>query len=239
MPLSAEDLIRWRTEHEAWIAAEETIPKLPQIGITTCQGLRLISKLEAIDADHVKLLREQELTFCNPNRVQFHNIQMNMRLPEAVYTYGEPSKKAGTKIIAKPDRTPWTVSSVGSGSVSAGEHAPTPNHVLEIPLLSAEETVRIPFYTFEYFQIMLSPPDEKSLVPAPNPDDVNMGNKLNWYFEGTYQFVLRGEFITADFFVPLRYSFDRRVVTSLPCQSTAERWELFPLMIFPNVTLSG
>jgi hypothetical protein len=55
--------------------------------------------------------------------------------------------------------------------------------------------------------------------------------------QGSYQFVLRGEYVTSEIVVPLRYKFKDKKISSLPCESSAEKWHLTPAQIFPGVQL--
>jgi hypothetical protein len=238
----ADRLLRMKAEHEAWIASEGMAPSLPEIMIATQSGLQLIPQTPEVTSEMLDVLREQRLTIRNPNRVELHNFKLHMRLPEAVGVYSVREKNAGTQVAMRAEHSPWAVQSVQPGGAvrNAELQAPTPNQTLEIPRLSAGETVALLLYTLSDFHVRMT--DDPSLPsrPVEDPDSILPQDHRLWcYMEGTYQYVLRGEYITAVVFVPLRYSFRNRTITSLPCEASCEAWELQPIMRFPGVELKG
>jgi hypothetical protein len=236
----AEELLKWKAEHEQWIASEGMIPALPEISLVTLQGLRTHPTLGPISSEGMVILREQELTIRNPNRVELVNFQMVMRLPEAILTYGHHRKNAGTHLVANPIRPQWTALSVQQGGkVISSPPEPTPNHSLEVPRLSSEETCTIAFYTLPHYTVMIGKDQTSPPVPAERPDSCFPETHVSFYLEGTYQFLLRGEYVTAEFFVPLRYSFEERRVQSRPCQHSSEGWDVKPIFSFPGIQLQG
>jgi hypothetical protein len=186
-------------------------------------------------------LREQELSIRNPNRVELFTLKLNMYFPEAVITYGEPTKNAGTRIEAKPVHSAWTVNSVQpGGAVLNADPSPTPNHTLDIARLGAKENITIPFFTVKWFQMMrlsdpAAPPGAASFIPIEDPDSLPETNSLQWFLQGSFQFLLRGEYVTNELLVPLRYKFKDRKINSLPCESSVEAWRLIPAQIFPGM----
>ncbi len=234
-------LMEMKEQHERWIDGQGMIPALPQITLATRSGLRLVPKLSVVNQELLGFLREQELTLRNGNRVELHNLKLMMRLPEAVFTYGDPVKNAGTRLELRPHRPAWTVESVQEGgAVRHPVQAPTPNHTFDAPRVSANETIAVPIYTLPYFQVSATPDPSHPLVLGEDPDAfLPQDRRVWWYLEGSYQFLLRGEYVTNELFVPLRYSFRDRAVTSLPCESSAEGWEILPIMLFPGIHLQG
>jgi hypothetical protein len=236
----ADTLLRWKAEHEQWIANEGMIPLLPEVSLVTLEGLRTHPTLGPISSEGMVVLREQELTLRNPNRVELFNLKMTMRLPEAVLTYGHHRTNAGTHFSAMPDRPPWTVESVQKdGKVIAQAPQPTPNHTLEVPRFSASETITIAFYTLSFFTPMLFKDAHSPPIPAEDPDSCFPENHISFFLAGTYQFQLRGEFAMNEFFVPLKYSFKERKVRSLPCQTSSDSWDVNPIQLFPGIQLQG
>jgi hypothetical protein len=240
-PWPKERLHKMKDDHEAWIAAEGMIPGMPQIALATRSGLRLDPKVPNIDAAVLDLFREQELTIRNPNRVDLFTLKLSMYFPEAVIRYGQPTHNAGTKIVAMAVRSAWTVDSVQEGgAVLNTEPAPTPNHTLDIQRIGANENIAIPFFTVSYYQMMLIPnsqpiPGPVQPVPMADPDSLAETNALRWFLHGSFQFLLRGEYVTNEILVPLRYKFKDRKIASLPCESSAEKWHLAPANIFPGM----
>lgn len=72
-------------------------------------------------------------------------------------------------------------------------------------------------------------------VPMADPDSLPETNDLRWFLHGSFQFLLRGEYVTSEILVPLRYKFKDRKITSLPCEPSAEKWHLAPANIFPGM----
>jgi hypothetical protein len=64
-------------------------------------------------------------------------------------------------------------------------------------------------------------------------------HELSAYFQGTYQFVLRGEYVTVEILVPLKYMFKDRIIVSLPVQDSPEPCELAPMIRFPGLEIHG
>jgi hypothetical protein len=234
-------LHKMKEDHEAWIAAEGMIPKMPVITLSTRTGLRLSPTVPNIDPVLLDVFREQELIISNFNRVELFTLKLNMFLPEAVVRYGQPTKNAGTRIEALPVRAPWEVVSVQSdGAVANTEQAPTPNHTLDIQRLGANEIVIIPFFTISYFQMMLITDPQSAHspvepVPMHDPDALPETNYLRWFLQGSFQFLLRGEYMTNEILVPLRYKFKDRKTMSLPCEPSTDSWHLIPTHIFPGM----
>jgi len=223
-PWPKERLLEMKDSHEKWIAAEGMIPAMPQITLATRSGLRLAPGVTNVDAEVLALFREQELRIRNPNRVPLFTLKLNMHFPEAVLRYGPPTHNAGTKIAALPVRPGWIVESVQSGgAVMDTEPAPTPNHTLDIQQISPNENIVIPFYTIEYFRVMMTTgpvttPGPVDMVPMPDPDSMPETADLRWFLHGSYQFMLRGEYVTSEILVPIRYKFKDRKLTTLPCE---------------------
>jgi hypothetical protein len=184
----ADKLHAMKEQHEKWIAAQGMIPSLPEVVMSTCAGLTLIPKLSAVTVEMLNLFRQHRLTIRNGARVELHNLKMMMWLPEAVFTYGDPIKNAGTRLEAKPHRPPWTVEAVQSGGAvrTPQEQSWTPNHTLEIPRLSATEMVVIPIYTMPFFQVAASPDASVPMSQVEDPDAIlPQDHRLWWFLEGS------------------------------------------------------
>lgn len=224
-----------KAAHEDWIAAEGMIPKMPSFTVATRSGLRASSRLPAITAEMMVELREQEVVIRNPNRVQLHNLRFDLILPEAIFTYGEVTKNAGTRLNANPKLTPWTVDSIQQSGTVVPHRRPTMVHKVDIPVVSALEVISFGFYTLDpHYKVIFDGPAPERPVDI---DELHEENLITFFIEGTYQFVLRDEFVVATFFVPFRYQFKDRVISSLPPEENRENWTVSPTMLFPPVEL--
>jgi hypothetical protein len=236
----ASNLIRMKLEHETWISGQGMFPALPEIAVTTRSGLRTHEKLSVLTQELIMQLREQELSLRNVSRMPLHNVQLGVNLPESILTYGHFQKPAATHFEAKPKIEPWSVDSVQpGGSVVATRPEPIPNHTLSIDVLPASETLTIAFYTFAPAQVMLYDTPNSTPRPCEDPDAILPQDLIQFFMEGSYQFLLRGEYVTADLFVPLRYSWRRREITTLPAQASRGGWRVAPIMVFPPIELHG
>jgi hypothetical protein len=238
-----ERLRQMKAEHEQWIADEGMIPTLPDISLTTRTGLRPHANLPSITGEMLAELRELDLTIKNDNTVPLFNLKLGLHLPEPIVAFGHLQKNTGTRFSCKPLHVPWTVESVQTGgAVRAGDEKPSANHLLEIAALSAKEYVQFSFYTAGEGILLISDSPGSPPRRAENPDEILQmlpQNLVHFFLEGTYQFVLRGEYITADVFVPLRYNFKDRITTSLPCRSSRESWNVPQSFSFPGIEFQG
>jgi hypothetical protein len=225
-----------KLDHERWISGQGMIPAVPEVVVTTGSGLRTHEKLCVLTQELIQHLRERELSLRNVSRMPLHKIKFAVHLPESILTYGHFQKAPGTHFEAKPDYGPWSVESVQpGGSVVATSPGPTPNHTLSVDVLPASETLNIACYTFSPAQIMLYDTPESSPRPCEDPDAIIPLDLIHFFIEGSYQFLLRGEYLTADIFVPLRYSWRRREITTLPVQPSRDGWTVAPTMVFPPI----
>jgi hypothetical protein len=176
----------------------------------------------------------------NGNRVPLYNLKLEIFLPEEPSIAGHCNRNPGIQLELKPAHSSWTVDSVaGTNRVASPPEAPTTNHVLSISQIPPGEQVELSFYTANPVEVRISDTPEGPLRPAPDPDAAFPPNYLMFFLEGTYQFVLRGEYVTTDILVPLKYNFKDRVITSLPAQGSREPWEVAPMIRFPGVSLHG
>jgi hypothetical protein len=233
-------LLQMKEEHEKWISGQGMIPAMPDIRVITRSGLRTHECFAALTQEILNHLREQELCIRNVSRMPMHNFKFAINLPESILTYGYFQKPLSSHFAAKPAIGPWTVESVQpGGKIIATKPGPIPNHTLEIDVLPASEAITISCYTFAPAQMMLYDTIDSPPRPCEDPDAIIPPDLLNFFVEGTYQFLLRGEYVTADIFVPLRYSWRKREITTLPGQTSPEGWRVAPISIFPPVQLQG
>jgi hypothetical protein len=234
-----EKLKKMKDEHERWIAAQEMIPSLPEISLATRGGLRLSQALSVISGEMLAELREQEMTIRNPNRVQLHNFKLNMVLPEAILTYGEVNHNAGTHLAANRTESSWIVESTGDAKVVEGQKRPTTRHTLQIPMIGPQELISIAFFTIDPHYFVIVDPPNPDFGPGVDLDALFPENHIRFFLEGSYQFLLRGEYVTTELFVPMRYGYKSREVASLPVQTSSEPWDVARSVEFPGLEIHG
>ncbi len=236
----ASELLKMKAEHERWVDGQEMIPRLPEITVKTLRGLRLHNNLKTIAQQDVERLREQQLLIRNPNRVPLHNLKLAMFLPEEVRSAGHCSWNPAIQLDFRPAHTGWTVESAeGVNRVSAGQEMPTTNHILTLSHIPPGDQVELSLYTGNPVEVMICDESGGPLRPAPDPDNVFPPHHLLFFLKGTYQFILRGEYVTVEILVPLQYIFKDRLLTSLPVQDSVEPWDLSPMTRFPGLEFHG
>jgi hypothetical protein len=205
-----------KADHERWIDGQGMIPKFPEIALSTRTGLRLHQNLTSVTGADLQLLREQQLIIRNQNRIPLHNVKLALFLPEDICRTGNCSWNPGTQVDLRPAHSGWSVESIGGTSrVAVAPEKSTANHILAISQISPGELIDLAFYTGNPAEVKICDSPEGPWRPAPDPDSAFPPNRLTFFVEGTYQFVLRGEHVTTDILVPLKYSFKDRIITSL------------------------
>jgi hypothetical protein len=150
-----------------------------------------------------------------------------MSLPEFVVKSGKKVFPTGS--IAAFRRMQPDISGFVSGSISitAGPPVPTTQCHLEIEKLSALSECRLAFYTIAPDDTMPTMPYSPSPMGIEffgNPEEMETTKVCHFYLEGTYKFLMRGQFIEGKIFVPLFFKAAERSITSLPVQATTDPW---------------
>jgi hypothetical protein len=70
-----------------------------------------------------------------------------------------------------------------------------------------------------------------------DPEKMDEHKECHFYLEGTYQFLLRNEYVTGNFFVPLLFKAEPRTVTSYPVQDSSFPWKVWSGTISRGATL--
>lgn len=238
-----ERLHQMKDEHEQWIAAEGMIPSLPVVTLQTRNDLRLHQKyLPQITPQLQAALREQELVVQNPNRVELFNFSLDMNLPEVVARPGHFSVPTGPVIQFRPIRFASTGSVSGNASVTAHPSGPTHQWNLAIERLPANSEFRIAFYTVLPDESMPSMPYQLCQT-APevfnDPERMDEHKECFFYLDGTYQFVLRGEYVPVTLFVPLLFKAKERTARSYPVQDSIQPWKVWRDVMGSGATLAA
>jgi hypothetical protein len=222
-----EKLLEMKASHEQWIAAAAMIPAPLVITLNTQPALRLSEQLKEITAKDIAMFRDQELVIENPNRVDLFNLKIEMHLPEVVAGGGDAKVPLGCNVQINAIDPQMQAHVSGNASVTQGPKVATRHHVLQVDNLGPQQKIVSGFYTAK--PDMTMPYDFVRLNPDSNFEDPEKmdEHKICFFFlEGTYQFMLRGEYVTGKVFVPLFFKADTRMTTSRPVQTSTERWRV-------------
>jgi hypothetical protein len=83
------------------------------------------------------------------------------------------------------------------------------------------------------------PPGPVGIEFFGNPEDMETTKVCHFYLEGTYKYLMRGEFIEGSFFVPLFFKVAERSITSLPIQETSDPWRPWRYTTGPGFTMQS
>jgi hypothetical protein len=219
-----------KDDHERWIQAEAMIPALPEVSLSTLPNLRLNEEMQRITPAIQTTLREQELVIRNPNRVELHSFALHMSLPEFFVKSGKKVFPTGSEAAFKRVQPDMAGFVSGHGCITAGPPGPTTQCRLEIDKLPALSECYLAFYTVAPDDTMPTMPYSRGpmgIEYSGNPEDMETTKVCHFYLEGTYKFLLRGEFIECKLFVPLFFKVAERRITSLPVQATTDPWRVW------------
>jgi hypothetical protein len=236
----AERIRTMKADHEHWIQAEAMIPALPEVSLSTLSSLRLNEELNQITATVQATLREQELVIRNSNRVELHCFVLDMSLPEFVVKSGKKAFPAGAVVTIKKVEPDMSGFVNGNGSVTLGRQVPTTQCRLEIEKLPASSECRLAFYTIAPDETLPTMPYSRGpmgIESFGDPEVMQTTKVCHFYLEGSYKFLMRGEFIEAKLFVPLFFKVADRSIGSLPVQGTTERWRRWTYALSPGFVL--
>ena len=155
----------------------------------------------------------QASVICNPNRVPLFDFSFQIQLPEPIARVFRYDGPPFCILSFRPDHPEIGVSAQNGGSVHfCGPLRSTPNWQLAVDHLAAAPRLGITFWT---------KPDWCSEMWEPAPPDT-----VEFFFDGSFQVELRGEYIRRTLFVPLRFDSNSRSVVSLEPQPDTEGYRI-------------
>ena len=115
-----ESLLReWKSLTEAFVAAGNPTPSLPNVSLTTLKGLRLIER-RVLTAENADVFRDHQLVVENTARLDMRHVQVRVQFPEPLFEFGKVDQKpAVTAITVRAPRVttesaregvPWNIS---------------------------------------------------------------------------------------------------------------------------------
>ena len=128
----------------------------------------------------------------------------------------------------------------GNATVTAHPLGPTHQWNLEIDRLPANSEFCFAFYTVVPDESMPSMPYQKcKTLPDlfKDPEEMATHKECHFYLKGSYQFVLRNEFVTTAIFVPLLFKAKERAINSYPVQDSPEPWKVWNDVLCSGATL--
>lgn len=208
----AQKLIDIKRTHEDWLAKEEIIPKLPDITVTTKSGLSALPGVTVTGEDCQKY-REHSLVIQNPNRIELQNLQASVQLPErAAATRIDAPPGIACRFLPKPSSMQSVIK--GKGSVTVPPQQPSSLCQLGIDRLPAQTQIEVVFWTI--------PPRPTEEGPSPGLWDGMFVDPevISHFINGTFQFMVRNEYLTRTFFARLVGDTEKRTVIAEPVRES-------------------
>lgn len=222
-----ERLLEMKAAHEQWIAAAAMIPLPPLLTLTTQPALRFSRGLKEITSEIQATYRDQELIIENPNRVDLFNLKLELNLPEVIMCGGDYDIPPGIDCRINAVDPPNQATVRGNASVTDGAKVPTTQWTIQAARLGPGQRIVLGFYTAK--PDMTMPYDFVRLNPDSNfedPEKMDEHKVCFFFIDGSYQFMLRNEYVTGKSFVPLFFKADTRMTTSRPVQASSEPWRV-------------
>jgi hypothetical protein len=224
--------------HERWIAAEGMIPRQPEITLATLCRLRLHPNVPTITEEVQERLREHELVIRNPNRADLFDFCLEINLPELVYRDGHSQVPIGPTVAVRSIRPPMSASVRGAGaSVEMRSPPLTMHYRVDADRLPAGGEFRVAFYTVVPEQTMHYQMCKRYPEDFNDPEDMDTHKECHFYLRGGYKFLLRGEYVPNEYFVPLLFKAAERRIVSYPVQDTKAPWKVWEASLMSGATL--
>ena len=93
----------WRSEHERWVANQGMVARLPEISISTLNGLSLPPTGGKITAAEIAFYRQHTMIVRNPGPHRIDGLSARLQLPERAIV-GRVEKPPGVSAELKPQR---------------------------------------------------------------------------------------------------------------------------------------
>jgi len=200
-----DDLLRMKSDHEAWIKQGGMVPDLPLIEISTGPGISLGEEAGSeVTSEDINHLRQHRFRIRNPNDVEIKNIVAHVQLPEPVTKTLKIARPAGVEIDWQPKRMDLRAFARGQGAkvVRTGPPSVTSIYTLNIEKIPAGSSVEIDFLT--------TIDEWPRQIPFSSDSDAF---ELYHYVDGTFQYDFEGITWTRPFLAVVEMASESRSIT--------------------------
>lgn len=213
---TVEELQKWKTEHDSWVARSDFVPGLPKLDVATIRGGLLIPEAGSfrIESTDVDRFRDHIITISATSRHELRQLRMRLQFPEdLVEDAAMINAPPGVGFEIKPDRPQWAAFAHGGGSVTMiGPRSPTNLYQIALEQLLPDRPTKI--------RIRSTPIENPLWLPEERGNGA--ANLCSHYFQGSFLYEDGGNLFERSFVVPLRVQ-DGRVVTADPAEEFGER----------------
>lgn len=220
-----ELLLKWKRDHELWIANSGIMPDLPEIAIVTSAGLPVPQGAGAtIDGKTHEHLRHHTLSVANRNDTSIMQFEAQITLAEPVTGARIAKRPTGIEVVFGPYHSPMQAIVHGGGKVTRlRAQSITAQLELGIERLPAQGVVRIEFLTSNgesgrrYMEFVGRP----LLGCEPDEDE----QYLRYYLAGRFQYEYRGATLSREVFAPILYDASKRTFSIVEVREDYGNWQ--------------
>ena len=197
----AELLRKWKTDHEAWVAADELVPKLPVISVNTLAGLVVPNEPGHINSTEIEKFREHDIVISSSSRHEIEQLRIRVQFPEPVWGCKLVEKPPGVGVDVQPERMEWVVSGGGSVTVNRPQR-PKAQFLIQVQRILPGRLLHLRIRTAQ-----VSFPKGLPEIPQEAPGLTGLAT----YAQGEFLYRDGNQFFERRFIVPLSMDEDRKV----------------------------
>ena len=215
-----EKLHEWRSHVEAFVSGDGAKPILPEILITTLNGIRTgFQGATRVTGDEQRPIRDHTLIVTNRHTGVMLQFQARLQFPEGIVASEYAEVPAGVDIDFRPERAQFEAHISGGGSIEQiGGPGPAPNALLGISNLLPGNTIEIHFRSV----VLEGLSDFDSMFEAAGLD-----MPASFYLEGAYQSQWKNRFLRCEFYMPLDLDKVTRKAISRPVETLLDQRRMF------------
>lgn len=214
-------LHRWRDEHEEWLRSGGIFPTLPELTLTTLQGLSIPNEPSTVNLSDLEHIREHRLLLRNVSTTELFAIEAQIHLAEPVLRSTAMHLPPGNAPIWQPLRPDTVVTGSPGASVTRGRPPlPTNHYRLAIDSLSPNQYLEIGLLT------SILPWKEHDIdFDSPLYAGMNEPPSTMRYFDGSAQFDYQGARLMKTIFAPIAYDKATRQQSFIEVREDYGEWQ--------------
>lgn len=198
-----ELLLEWKRLHEEFILDKGMVASFPDIQLHTQDGFSISPSAPVkITGEYCERYREHTLLISNKNDKILHDLRLRIQFPESIIDNPTVKNSPGVNIVCKPDWAECSAKASGNGSVTVIKKTACEKYVVEIDRLLPRNTIEVRLLSIE-----------KRLHPQ-----IFTGEYLHYFIIGSFQYEWQGTYYKREFFVPLIFDQEQRMVSSRACE---------------------